>query len=144
MKFCIVGHKILLEGSVSHFSYFGLKPIFHCDAKLLALGTFASANAKDSTFALPNTKNTNMLVSLVLGDASFLRWPCTFDFLCVDFIHFQWNIGGIWSSGVGHVYFMYISCLCIIFRVGYAKISRRKGRFQWNIGFSFYFMLKNG
>ena len=61
------------------------KPIFHCDAKLLALGTFASANAKDSTFALPNAKNTNMLVSLALGDASFLRWPCTFLF-CVDFI----------------------------------------------------------
>ena len=29
---------------------------------------------------------------------------------------------------------MYIS-LCIIFRVGYAKISQRKGRFQWNMGF---------
>ena len=30
---------------------------------------------------------------------------------------------------------MYISCcLCIIFRVGYAKISRRRGKFQWNIG----------
>ena len=56
------------------------KPIFHCDAKLLALGTFALANAKDSTFALPNAKNTNMLVSLALGDASFLRWPCTFLF----------------------------------------------------------------
>ena len=64
-----------------------LKPIFHCDAKLLALGTFASANEKKySTFALPNAKNTNMLVSLALGDASFLRWPCTFQFLYVDFI----------------------------------------------------------
>ena len=29
-----------------------IKPIFHQNAKLLALGTFASANAKDSTFAL--------------------------------------------------------------------------------------------
>ena len=47
----------------------------------------------------------------------------------------QWNIGGVGSSGIGHIYFMYISsCLCIIFRVGYAKISRRKGRFQWNMG----------
>ena len=34
-----------------------LKPIFHKNPKLLALGTFASANAKDSTFALPNAKN---------------------------------------------------------------------------------------
>ena len=45
-----------------------LKPIFHCDAKPFALGTFASPNAKDGTFALPNAKNTNMLVSLALGD----------------------------------------------------------------------------
>ena len=51
--------------------------------------------------------------------------------------HFQWNIGSVGSSGVGHVHFMYISCcLCIIFRVGYAKISRRRGKFQWNMGFS--------
>ena len=57
-----------------------IKPIFHQNAKLLALGTFASANAKDSTFALPNAKNTNMLVSLVLGDANFLCQPCTFHF----------------------------------------------------------------
>ena len=54
--------------------------------KLLALGTFASPNAIDSTFALPNARNTNMLVSLALGDANFLRWPCTFLFFCVDFI----------------------------------------------------------
>ena len=63
-----------------------VKPIFHQNAKLLALGTFASANAKDSTFALPNAKNTNMLVSLALGDANFLRRPYTFHFFCVDFI----------------------------------------------------------
>ena len=63
-----------------------LKPICHCDAKLLASGNFALPNAKDSTFALPNTKNTNMLVSLVLGDAKVLRRSCTFHFLCVDFI----------------------------------------------------------
>ena len=65
-----------------------LKPIFHRDSKLLALGNFALHNAKDSTFALPNAKSTNMLVSLdlALGDANILRWPCTFQFLCVDFI----------------------------------------------------------
>ena len=39
------------------------KPIFHCDAKPFALGTFASPNAKD----------TNMLVSFALGDANFSR-----------------------------------------------------------------------
>ena len=41
-----------------------VKPIFHCDAKSFALGTFAS----------PNARNTNMLVSLALGDANFLRF----------------------------------------------------------------------
>ena len=61
-----------------------LKPIFHQNAKYLASGTFASPNAKDSTFASPNARNTNMLVSLALGDASFLLWPCTFlFFLCI-------------------------------------------------------------
>ena len=58
----------------------GFKPIFYQNAKLLALGTFASANAKDSIFALPNAKNTNMLVSLSLGDANFLHRACTFHF----------------------------------------------------------------
>ena len=98
-----------------------LKPIFHCDAA--TLGTFASANPKDSTFALPNAKNTNMLVSLGLGDASFLRWPCTFlFFVYISFAlgsqrepHFLWNIGGVGSSAVGYVYFMYISVFCASF-----------------------------
>ena len=59
--------------------------------------------------------------------------------------HFQWNIGGVGSSGVGHVYFMYNSCcLCIIFRVGYANISRRKGIFQWNMGLKPIFHRKLG
>ena len=95
-----------------------LKPIFHCDAKSFALGTFASPNAKDITFALPNARNTNMLVSFVLGDANFLRWPCTFHFwVYISFAlvsqrepHFQWNIGGVGSPTqhfrVGHVHFM--------------------------------------
>ena len=39
-----------------HTVYIEVKPIFHCDAKPFALGTFASHNAKDSTFASPNAK----------------------------------------------------------------------------------------
>ena len=66
--------------------YRGLKPIFHQNAKYLASGTFASGNAKSSTFALADARNTNMLVSFALGDANFLRWPCTFHFVCVYFI----------------------------------------------------------
>ena len=60
-----------------------------------------------------------MLVSFALGDANFLRWPCTFHFLCVDFFalgskrkpHFQWNIGCVGSLAlglcVGHVHFIF-------------------------------------
>ena len=78
------------------------KPIFRCDAKPFALGTFAQNPQRESVE---------------------YRLRC--------------------SSGVGHVYFMsifmYISCcLCIILRVGYARIGRRKGSFQWNMGFTFY------
>ena len=95
-----------------------LKPIFHQNAKTSALGTFASPYAKYSTFASGDARNTNMLVSLALGDANFLRRPSTFHFLCVDFFalgskckpHFQWNIGCVGSLAlglcVGHVHFM--------------------------------------
>ena len=52
----------------------------HINSKAyIALGSFASPNAKDSTFALPNAKNTNMLVSLALGDALGMYITC---YLC--------------------------------------------------------------
>ena len=101
-----------------HTELITVKPIFHQNAKYLASGTFASPNAKDRSFASPNARNTNMLVSLALGDANFLHWPCTFHFLCVDFFAlgtqrkpvFRWNIGcvGCLASGlcVRHVHFM--------------------------------------
>ena len=73
-----------------------LKPIYHCDAKLLALGTFASPNAKDVSIfhVLPNTKPK----SCVLPDAKpkrkpveyRLRWDVGhvhFTFFGVNFIH---------------------------------------------------------
>ena len=53
-------------------------PIFHCDAKPFALGTFPSPNAKD----------TNMLVSFALGDANFSRHPKRPNAS-------QWNIGSV-------------------------------------------------
>ena len=75
------------------------------------LGTFASPNAKDSTFALTNARNTNMLVSLVLGDAHFLRvLPDTKPKSYVLPDASQWNIGGVGLTGV------------------------RVGVFQWNMG----------
>ena len=61
--------------AISSDKYF--KPIFHCDAKPFALGTFASPNAKD----------TNMLVSFALGDTNFSRHPTQNPDAS------QWNIG---------------------------------------------------
>ena len=111
---------------------FYIKLIFHCDAKPFALGSFGSPNAKDSTFALPNAKNTNMLVSLALGDANFLCWPCTFHFFCITPDASQWNIGGVGSPTqnfrVGHVHFM------LFMSISFASGTQRKLVFQWNMG----------
>ena len=81
-----------------------------------------------------------MLVSFALGDANFLRRPCTFHFLCVDFFalgskckpNSQWNIGGVGSLAlglcVGHVHFIFF---CVDFIcVGHPTQTR----FWWNMG----------
>ena len=81
-----------------------------------------------------------MLVSFALGDANFLRRPCTFLFFCVDFFalgskrkpHFQWNIGCVGSLAlglcVGHVHFIFFVL------ISFAFCSRRKTVFRWNMG----------
>ena len=88
-----------------------LKPIFHQNAKSFALGTFASPNAKDSSFAFPNAINTNMLVTFVVGDANFSRFYPTRFIRRVLPDASQWNIGGVGPSGVGagvgHVHFIF-------------------------------------
>ena len=63
----------------------GVKPIFHQNAKYLASGVGVGQYTRRQYFALPNAKYTNMLVYFALADANFLRRPCTFHFLCVDF-----------------------------------------------------------
>ena len=82
-----------------------------------------------------------MLVSFALGDANFLRRPCTFLFFCVDFFalgskrkpHFQWNIGCVGSLAlglcVGHVHFMLFVHFFLVFG------SQHKSSFWWNMGF---------
>ena len=101
-----------------------IKPIFHCDAKSCTLGTFASPNAKDSTFALPNTRNTNMLVSLALGELKVAFYPTPTPDTS------QWNIGGVGPSGigagVGHVHFMLF--MSISFASGTHRFSVEYGR----------------
>ena len=83
-----------------------LEPIFHCDVKPFTLGTFASLNAKDSTFALPNAKNTNMLVSLALGDGIFLRYLTQNPQREPVEYRLRWVPNGI--SCVGHVHFIFV------------------------------------
>ena len=104
------------------------KPIFHCDAIPFALGPFA----------LPNEKNTNMLVSLVLGDANFLRWPCTFLF----FLRYPRRQPLMPVSGpptqnihVGHVHVM------LFMSISFVSGTQRKLVFHWNMGFKFWVIL---
>ena len=63
--------KIDLLGNLQEEDH--VKPIFHCDAKPFALGTGVGLDPQRHTFASPNTKDTNMLVSFALGDAKFSR-----------------------------------------------------------------------
>ena len=59
---------------------------------------------------------------------------------CVGHVHFiifalpltptpdasQWNIGGVGSSGVGHVYFMYISCIFHVVCASFSALAMQK------------------
>ena len=38
----------------------------------------------------------------------------------------QWNIGGVGPSGVGHVYFMYISCIFHVVCASFSALATRK------------------
>ena len=57
---------------VSEKSKLTFKPIFHQNAKYLAVGVGQCTRRQN--FALPKAKYTNMLVSLALGDAHFSRF----------------------------------------------------------------------
>ena len=92
-----------------------LKPIFHCDAKPLALGPGVGLDPQRHTFASPNAKicitpDAKPKIS-VTPDAS------------------QWNIGRVGPSGVGHVHFRLFVSISFAFR------SQHKRSFQWNMGF---------
>ena len=113
----------MLTGHSSHNS---LKPIFHCDAKLLASALGVGGNAKIYQrqniptcwyiLALPPTPNLKFaLPPTPTPDAS------------------QWNIGGVGSSGVGHVYFMYISCIFHVVCASFSALATQPS-FQWNMG----------
>ena len=38
----------------------------------------------------------------------------------------QWNIGGVGPSGVGHVYFMYISCIFHVVCASFSALATRE------------------
>ena len=40
--------------------------------------------------------------------------------------HFHWNIGVVGSSGIGHVYFMYISCIFHVVCASFSALTTRK------------------
>ena len=94
-----------------------LKPIFHCSAKLLALGTFASGNAKNITFALADAKIPTCwyLLRLLTHIFSVTRrqTPDAKPKICVspdaNPDASQWNIGGVGSQRKILALAMYIS-----------------------------------
>ena len=103
LQFCIDNENIHLEGSMSQIFYFGLNPIFHCDAKYLASWVGVGHCTRRQNFALPNAKYSNMLVYFALDDAYFSRHPTQNPNAS------QSNIGCVGSqtqiSCVGHVHF---------------------------------------
>ena len=107
-----------------------VKSIFHCDAKYLVSGVGVGQWPRRQHFALGIP--TCWYLKFAFPDAKPPMPNLKFGLaLTPNPNASQWNLGGVGSSGIGHVHFMYISCcLCHFFRVGNAKNSRRKGRFQ--------------
>ena len=109
-----------------------LKPIFHCDAKPLALGPGVGLDPRHHTFASPNAKYTNMFWRYLTLKFALPPTP-TPDAS-------QWNIGGVGPSGIGagigHVHFRFV--VSISFAFG----SQRKRSFQWNMGLIWIFLKK--
>ena len=103
------------------------KPIFNCYANKFALGTGVGLDPQRHTFASPNVKDTNMLVSFALGDANFSRH------LTQNPNKSQWNVGCVGfhmqNFRVGHVHFM------LFVLISYAFGGQRKPSIQWNMGF---------
>ena len=71
-----------------------VKPIFHCNAKLFALGTFASHNAKIPTY---------WYLLRLIGDANFSKTPQRVGFqtqnTCVGHVHFTFFVSISFALG---------------------------------------------
>ena len=99
-----------------------IKPIFHQNAKYLASGFGVGQCTRRQNFVLPNTKYTNMLVFLALGDAHFSRFYPKRN-LKVAFFPTrnpnasQWNIGCVGCQRKISASGMYISCFMCRFHL---------------------------
>ena len=105
-----------------------LKPIFHQNAKYLASGVGVGQCTRRQNFALPNAKDTNMLVYFALADANFLRYPTPNPRR--QSVEYRWRWASGVGAGVGHVHFFFFVL------ISFAFCSQRKSSFQWNMGFS--------
>ena len=107
----------------------------------LSLYSTATQNTWRRGFALGNAPDTRILRWRYQHVGIFWRY-LTLKFVLVPTPNpdaSQWNIGCVGSSDVGHVYFMYISCIFHVVCASFStlatrKISRRKGSFHWNMG----------
>ena len=95
--------------------------------------------AKTDGLSLYSTRTQNTWRrGLVLGsapDARILRYPMQNIPTCWYILALppeptpdasQWNIGGVGSSGIGHVYFMYISCIFHVVCASFSALATRK------------------
>ena len=104
---------IMFMSFVTEAPFYMFKPMFHCDAKLLASGLGVGGNAKKNNMLVyfgvtPNAKPKICITPGANPDTS------------------QWNIGGVGSSGIGHVYFMYISCIFHVVCASFSALATRE------------------
>ena len=114
-----------------------LKPIFHCDAKYLALGVGVGQCPQHQNVALGIPTcwylGANANPFCVLPDAFYPTRNLKFAFYLTRNLNAsQWDIDWVKSLAlglcVGHVHFIFF--VLISFALG----SRRKCSFQWNMG----------
>ena len=94
-----------------------LKPIFHCDAKPFALGTFAPPNAKDSIFASPNAKIPTLVSGIYFASAVLHLtwcWECRFQafFLRWGRKLTRRKTCSQWNMGLRFVHPLFVTLLC--------------------------------
>ena len=96
-----------------------LEPIFHCDAKFWRRGLAQGNTLRHQNFAL------GIPTCWYLKTLTFALAPTPTPDAS------QWKIGGVGSSGVDHVYFMYISCIFHVYFMLFVHHFPRWLRENW-------------